>query len=207
MGSLSLLQGIFLTQQSKLGLLHCRRTLHQLNYQGSPQEYEAWRVMLLYFFAGCKRKSITKRKGQQMSQKLKDARKYEEEKGKLIVAADRPAFHLSARVGWMNDPNGFSYYDGRYHMFYQYYPYDSVWGPMHWGHAVSEDLIHWSYLPAVMAPDMPYDRDGCYSGCAVTLADGRQMLMYTGRSLSSMKTVKSRKSRRRTWLLETAPTM
>ncbi len=118
-----------------------------------------------------------------MSQVLRDARRYEEEKEKLIKAEDRPAFHLSARVGWMNDPNGFSCYDGQYHMFYQYHPYDSHWGPMHWGHAVSEDLIHWSYLPAAMAPDRPYDRDGCYSGSAITLEDGRQMLMYTGRTL------------------------
>ncbi|MBQ6540101.1 MAG: glycoside hydrolase family 32 protein, partial [Oscillospiraceae bacterium] len=66
------------------------------------------------------------------------------------------------------------------HMFYQYHPYDSHWGPMHWGHAVSTDLLHWEYLPVVMAPDMPYDRDGCFSGSAVTLPDGRHMLMYTG---------------------------
>ena len=118
-----------------------------------------------------------------MSQVLRDARRYEEEKERAIGLKDRPAFHLSARVGWMNDPNGFSFYDGQYHMFYQYHPYDSHWGPMHWGHAVSEDLIHWSYLPAAMAPDRPYDRDGCYSGNALTLPDGRQMLMYTGRVL------------------------
>ena len=118
-----------------------------------------------------------------MSQVLRDARRYEEEKERSIGLKDRPAFHLSARVGWMNDPNGFSFYDGQYHMFYQYHPYDSHWGPMHWGHAVSEDLIHWSYLPAAMAPDRPYDRDGCYSGNALTLPDGRQMLMYTGRVL------------------------
>ena len=110
-----------------------------------------------------------------MSQVLRDARRYEEEKERFIKAKDRPAFHLSARVGWMNDPNGFSYYDGQYHMFYQYHPYDSHWGPMHWGHAVSEDLIHWSYLPAAMAPDRPYDRDGCYSGNALTLEDGSDL--------------------------------
>ena len=65
-------------------------------------------------------------------------------------------------------------------MFYQYYPYESKWGPMHWGHAVSNDLLHWEYLPAALAPDETYDRDGCFSGSAVELPDGRQLLMYTG---------------------------
>ena len=115
-----------------------------------------------------------------MSQALRDARRYEEAMERAIPAEDRPAFHLSARVGWLNDPNGFSLYGGKYHLFYQYNPYDSHWGPMHWGHAVSADLLHWEYCPAVLAPDMPYDRDGCYSGSAIALPDGRHMLMYTG---------------------------
>ena len=115
-----------------------------------------------------------------MSQVLRDARRYEEAKEQYISKEMRPEFHLSARVGWMNDPNGFSYYMGKYHMFYQYHPYDSHWGPMHWGHAVSTDLLHWEYLPAALGPDRLYDRDGCFSGSAITLPDGRQMLMYTG---------------------------
>ncbi len=115
-----------------------------------------------------------------ISQTVREARKYEEVSGKMIPEKDRPFFHLSAYTGWMNDPNGFFYYNGRYHMFYQYHPYDSVWGPMHWGHAVSEDLLHWEFLPAALAPDEPYDRDGCFSGSAVELPDGRQLLMYTG---------------------------
>ena len=114
------------------------------------------------------------------SQTLREAKKYEDTSEKLIPKEERPDFHLSVRVGWMNDPNGFSYYDGKYHMFYQYYPYESKWGPMHWGHAVSEDLLHWEYLPAALAPDEVYDRDGCFSGSAITLADGRHLLMYTG---------------------------
>ena len=114
------------------------------------------------------------------SQILRNARIYEKEKEKTIPPEARPAFHLSARVGWMNDPNGFSLYNGKYHMFYQYHPYDSHWGPMHWGHAVSEDLLQWQYLPVAMAPDKPYDRDGCFSGNALTLPDGRHMLVYTG---------------------------
>lgn len=115
-----------------------------------------------------------------ISQTLREARKYEEVSENMIARKDRPAFHLSARAGWMNDPNGFSWYGGKYHMFYQYYPYDSHWGPMHWGHAVSSDLLHWEYLPAALAPDRIYDRDGCFSGSAVTLDDGRHLLMYTG---------------------------
>ncbi len=114
------------------------------------------------------------------SQTLREARRYEEASEKMIARESRPAFHLSVRTGWMNDPNGFSYYNGKYHMFYQYHPYDTNWGPMHWGHAVSDDLLHWEYLPAALAPDAPYDRDGCFSGSAVTLPDGRHLLMYTG---------------------------
>lgn len=115
-----------------------------------------------------------------ISQTLREARKYEEASEKMIAKEDRPDFHLSARTGWMNDPNGFSYHDGKYHMFYQYHPYDCHWGPMHWGHAVSRDLLHWEYLPAALSPDEAYDRDGCFSGSAVTLPDGRHLLMYTG---------------------------
>ena len=115
-----------------------------------------------------------------ISPELRRAREYEEEKEKLISPERRPYYHLSSRVGWMNDPNGFSFYDGKYHLFYQYHPYDSHWGPMHWGHAVTEDLIHWEYLPCAMAPDSDTDRDGCFSGSALTLPDGRHMLMYTG---------------------------
>lgn len=115
-----------------------------------------------------------------MSQTLRDARKYEEITEQNIGAGEKPSFHLAARVGWMNDPNGFSYYQGKYHLFYQYHPYNSHWGPMHWGHAVSGDLLHWEYLPAALAPDMAYDEAGCFSGSAVELPDGRQLLMYTG---------------------------
>lgn len=111
---------------------------------------------------------------------LQKARAYEAEQGASIPADQRPAYHLTPFVGWMNDPNGFSFYQGQYHLFYQYYPYDTVWGPMHWGHAVSRDLIHWEYLPAALAPDAPFDQNGCFSGSAAQLPDGRQLLLYTG---------------------------
>ena len=115
-----------------------------------------------------------------MSEILHRAREYEREHSALIPAEDRPSFHLTPRVGWMNDPNGFSVYQGHYHLFYQYHPYDTKWGPMHWGHAVSTDLLHWQPLGAAIAPDMPYDKDGCFSGSAIQLDDGRHLLMYTG---------------------------
>ena len=116
-----------------------------------------------------------------MTDLLNKARIYEEEREKSIPFESRPFFHFTPRAGWMNDPNGFSCYRGEYHLFYQYYPYDTCWGPMHWGHAASKDMIRWEYLPAVLAPDREYDREGCWSGSATTLSDGRQLLVYTGR--------------------------
>jgi len=80
----------------------------------------------------------------------------------------------------MNDPNGFCFYRGQYHLFYQYHPYSTSWGPMHWGHATSTDLLHWAYAPCALAPDTPADAGGCFSGSAVPLPDGRLMLAYTG---------------------------
>ena len=115
-----------------------------------------------------------------ISQALREARIYEEVGEKAIGKEEKPAFHLCPRVGWMNDPNGFSWYQGAYHLFYQYYPYSTHWGPMHWGHAVSTDLLHWKHYPAALAPDELYDRDGCFSGSAAMLPDGRQLIMYTG---------------------------
>ncbi|MCR4690113.1 MAG: glycoside hydrolase family 32 protein [Lachnospiraceae bacterium] len=113
------------------------------------------------------------------SRVLLHAREYEMREGGKIDKLQRGAFHLSPLVGWMNDPNGFSCYDGSYHLFYQYYPYKCEWGPMHWGHAISRDLLHWEYLPAALAPDQPYDLDGCFSGSAITV-DSKHLLIYTG---------------------------
>ena len=113
------------------------------------------------------------------SQTLRDARHYEETSAKKIKSEERPAFHLSPYVGWMNDPNGFSWYKGQYHLFYQYHPYKTHWDSMHWGHAVSKNLLHWEYLPTALAPDQEYDSFGCFSGSAIELPDGKQLLMYT----------------------------
>ena len=113
-----------------------------------------------------------------MSEKLKQAREYEERMEKN-PGIPRPKFHLSSRIGWMNDPNGFSSFAGEYHLFYQYYPYSAEWGPMHWGHARTKDYITWEYLPCALAPDEEYDAGGCFSGGAIEW-NGRHILAYTG---------------------------
>ncbi|MCD8050896.1 MAG: glycoside hydrolase family 32 protein [Clostridiales bacterium] len=115
-----------------------------------------------------------------ISEKLRKAREYEQQYAPYVLPESRPAYHLTPMIGWMNDPNGFSCYKGEYHLFYQYHPYSVQWGPMHWGHAVSRDLVHWEYLPCAIAPDQPYDNGGCFSGSAIELPDGRQLLLYTG---------------------------
>ena len=114
-----------------------------------------------------------------ISKELAAAREFEEKEEKQITESMRPVYHFSPRTGWLNDPNGLSYYDGRYHLFYQYHPYSSFWGPMHWGHAVSHDLITWEYMPAALAPDSEYDMSGCFSGSAMVMDDGSHLLMYT----------------------------
>ena len=82
----------------------------------------------------------------------------------------RPQFHFTPEKNWHNDPNGLVYYDGEYHMFYQYNPKGNEWGYMHWGHAVSKDLIYWEHLPVALYPDdNSEDKEFCtaFSGSAI----------------------------------------
>ncbi len=96
-----------------------------------------------------------------------------------ITKIKEPAFHITGEVGWINDPNGLIYYNGRYHAFFQHYPDDTKWGPMHWGHVVSDDLTNWEYLPIALTPGDDCDKNGCFSGTAI-VHDGKLWLMYTG---------------------------
>ncbi|MGI6254211.1 MAG: glycoside hydrolase family 32 protein [Acutalibacter sp.] len=114
-----------------------------------------------------------------MSETLQRARDYEKDVLSQIPGEQRPAFHVSSLVGWANDPNGFSLYQGEYHLFYQYHPYSVQWGPMHWGHYKSKDLVKWEPVPCAIAPDQDYDVEGCFSGGAVEW-QGKHYLLYTG---------------------------
>lgn len=114
-----------------------------------------------------------------ISKKLQRARDFEK-KYIPYVEEELPKFHVTGGIGWINDPNGFSVYKDEYHLFYQYYPYDVKWGPMHWGHVKTKDFIKWERIPVAMAPDQDYDKDGVFSGSAVEMPDGRHLLMYTG---------------------------
>ncbi|MFV8801674.1 glycoside hydrolase family 32 protein [Yersinia sp. LJYL362] len=90
-----------------------------------------------------------------------------------------PHYHLAPPAGWMNDPNGLIFFNGQYHAFYQHHPYDENWGPMHWGHATSHDMLSWQHQSIALAPGDLWDKDGCFSGCAVD-DNGVLSLIYTG---------------------------
>lgn len=90
-----------------------------------------------------------------------------------------PKLNFAAPIGWINDPNGLSIFQDELHLFYQYYPYDSIHGAMHWGHAKSTNGINWTHLDVALAPDEKYDKNGVFSGSAIE-KDNKHYLMYTG---------------------------
>lgn len=91
----------------------------------------------------------------------------------------KPQLHFIPKDHWMNDPNGFIYYNGYYHLFYQYFPYENAWGTMHWGHKISKDLLHWEDLGIALYPSKVFDRNGCFSGSAIEI-DGKMYIYYSG---------------------------
>lgn len=109
--------------------------------------------------------------------KLNQANKYIKEHH--VKLEELPVFHVAPPIGWMNDPNGFSYYRGKIHLFYQFHPYSNVWGPMHWGHVETTDFIKWRECPVALAPEQSYDYAGCFSGSGIETEQGH-LLVYTG---------------------------
>lgn len=102
------------------------------------------------------------------------------EAGEIAHDPLRPSFHLLPPHNWMNDPNGPIYWKGKYHLFYQLNPHGAGWGDMHWGHAISPDMIHWHHLPIALAPTAGgADSEGCFSGSAVVF-NGVPTFVYTG---------------------------
>lgn len=114
-----------------------------------------------------------------LSRTMEKARAYEAEALKKGTALQKQLFHVCAPVGWINDPNGFSEYQGEYHLFFQYNPYSTCWGTIHWGHVKSSDFIRWEQLPVALAPDRKYDGSGCFSGSAIEW-QGKHVIAYTG---------------------------
>ncbi len=91
----------------------------------------------------------------------------------------RLTWHFEPEKGWMNDPNGLCWFGGKYHAFFQHNPKAPHWDVMHWGHAVTDDLVHWEEQPIALYPDQPYENSfGCFSGSAME-KDGTLYLMYT----------------------------
>ncbi len=100
---------------------------------------------------------------------------------KLLVANDpyRLDYHIMPPVGLLNDPNGFVYFNGYYHLFYQWNPFATTHGAKFWGHVFSKDLVHWHQAEIALAPDQWYDKNGCYSGSAIVNKE-KLYLFYTG---------------------------
>ena len=90
----------------------------------------------------------------------------------------RPQFHFSPKAHWMNDPNGMVYHNGTYHLFFQYYPEGTIWGPMHWGHATSKDLVHWNEQAIALYPD---SLGWIFSGSAIYDKDNTSGLGKNGK--------------------------
>ncbi|OKP76211.1 glycoside hydrolase [Paenibacillus sp. P3E] len=137
-------------------ILEAGSALHDLTNQ---------QILSMLTFANAGGALVTTRKGalgsmpttEEINRMIESTKKYNDERF-------RPGFHFSPPSNWANDPNGLVYYEGSYHLFYQYHPYSNKWGPMHWGHAISEDLVHWQHEPIALFPD---EHGAIFSGCCV----------------------------------------
>ena len=121
----------------------------------------------------------------------------------------RPQFHYTPEAHWVNDPNGMVYFEGEYHLFYQYHPYSKQWGPMHWGHAISSDMVHWEEYPIALYPD---EFGTMYSGsCVVDVnntsgffndAPGQTgiVAIYTSAGLRQQQSIAYSLDKGRTWI-------
>ncbi|KAK6129045.1 hypothetical protein DH2020_037206 [Rehmannia glutinosa] len=92
----------------------------------------------------------------------------------------RTGYHFQPTKHWINDPNGPMYYNGVYHLFYQYNPKGAVWGNIVWAHSVSTDLINWKKVEHAIYPSKPFDQFGCWSGSATILPGNKPIILYTG---------------------------
>lgn len=114
----------------------------------------------------------------EVSLMVKNATDYVKENMSLVDDSLMGTYHMHSPIGWLNDPNGFSEFNDEYHLFYQYNPYNSSWGSMHWGHQTTKDFIKWEVVDVALAPDEDYDQNGCFSGTAL-IEDNRLYIAYT----------------------------
>lgn len=127
------------------------------------------------FMSACSTPSV---KHFDVSVLVSGANEYVAENQQYVTADYKNSYHLNPPVGWINDPNGFSEFGGKIHLFYQYHPYSAEWGPMHWGHQTTTDFVKWTLEDVALAPDMEYDASGCFSGTAL-VDNGVHYLAYT----------------------------
>lgn len=100
-------------------------------------------------------------------------------KAKSADSRWKPAYHIHSQYGLINDPNGLAYFNGEYHVFYQWFPFDAIHGMKHWGHVKSTDLVNWERLPVAIVPVKDYESHGAYSGASLEV-DGKLYMYYTG---------------------------
>jgi beta-fructofuranosidase len=112
------------------------------------------------------------------------------------VTSTRPRLHFTPRTGWINDPHGLTYHDGRYHLFFQHVPEGTAWAPgCHWGHATSRDLLRWAEQPVALSPGD--GDDGCWSGSLVAQPGREAVIFYTSVQLPDLALGRVRRARPR----------